>query len=152
MDLNIIKIASDTSNNKVIKHYTDIAKQKNPLCGDHIEIKLNIYENQIIDFAYQTKSCVFCQASASMLSKKTIKKDIISTKKFLMIAEKLFENDKISLNSDWKTLKKIFNKKNLSRKECLLLPIRALLKIIKQKNISNINIYWSCLVKISKNL
>ncbi|MAQ28024.1 MAG: iron-sulfur cluster assembly scaffold protein [Pelagibacteraceae bacterium] len=135
MDLNIIKIASDTSNNKVIKHYTDIAKQKNPLCGDHIEIKLNIYENQIIDFAYQTKSCVFCQASASMLSKKTIKKDIISTKKFLMIAEKLFENDKISLNSDWKTLKKIFNKKNLSRKECLLLPIRALLKIIKQRNV-----------------
>ena len=135
MDLNIIKIASDTSNNKVIKHYTDIAKQKNPLCGDHIEIKLNIYENQIIDFAYQTKSCVFCQASASMLSKKTIKKDIISTKKFLMIAEKLFENDKISLNSDWKTLKKIFNKKNLYRKECLLLPIRALLKIIKQRNV-----------------
>tara|TARA_B100000427_G_C15105771_1_gene419272 strand:- start:46 stop:453 length:408 start_codon:yes stop_codon:yes gene_type:complete len=135
MDLNIIKIASDTSNNKVIKHYTDIAKQKNPLCGDHIEIKLNIYENQIIDFAYQTKSCVFCQASASMLSKKTIKKDIISTKKFLMIAEKLFENDKISLNSDWETLKKIFNKKNLSRKECLLLPIRALLKIIKQRNV-----------------
>tara|TARA_A100000164_G_scaffold219441_1_gene194751 strand:+ start:62 stop:469 length:408 start_codon:yes stop_codon:yes gene_type:complete len=135
MDLNIIKIASDTSNNKVIKHYTDIAKQKNPLCGDHIEIKLNIYENQIIDFAYQTKSCVFCQASASMLSKKTIKKDIISTKKFLMIAEKLFENDKISLNSDWKNLKKIFNKKNLSRKECLLLPIRALLKIIKQRNV-----------------
>tara|TARA_B100000214_G_scaffold214763_1_gene156029 strand:- start:84 stop:491 length:408 start_codon:yes stop_codon:yes gene_type:complete len=135
MDLNIIKIASDTSNNKVIKHYTDIAKQKNPLCGDHIEIKLNIYENQIIDFAYQTKSCVFCQASASMLSKKTIKKDIISTKKFLMIAEKLFENDKISLNSEWKTLKKIFNKKNLSRKECLLLPIRALLKIIKQRNV-----------------
>ena len=135
MDLNIIKIASDTSNNKVIKHYTDVAKQKNPLCGDHIEIKLNIYENQIIDFAYQTKSCVFCQASASMLSKKTIKKDIISTKKFLMIAEKLFENDKISLNSDWKTLKKIFNKKNLSRKECLLLPIRALLKIIKQRNV-----------------
>ena len=135
MDLNIIKIASDTSNNKVIKHYTDIAKQKNPLCGDHIEIKLNIYENQIIDFAYQTKSCVFCQASASMLSKKTIKKDIISTKKFLMIAEKLFENDKISLNSEWKTLKKIFNKKNLSRKECLLLPIKALLKIIKQRNV-----------------
>ena len=135
MDLNIIKIASDTSNNKIIKHYTDIAKQKNPLCGDHIEIKLNIYENQIIDFAYQTKSCVFCQASASMLSKKTIKKDIISAKKFLMIAEKLFENDKISLNSDWKTLKKIFNKKNLSRKECLLLPIRALLKIIKQRNV-----------------
>tara|TARA_B100001029_G_C14874611_1_gene346499 strand:+ start:59 stop:466 length:408 start_codon:yes stop_codon:yes gene_type:complete len=135
MDLNIIKIASDTSNNKVIKHYTDIAKQKNPLCGDHIEIKLNIYENQIIDFAYQTKSCVFCQASASMLSKKTIKKDIISTKKFLMIAEKLFENDNISLNSDWKTLKKIFNKKNLSRKECLLLPIKALLKIIKQRNV-----------------
>ena len=135
MDLNIIKIASDTSNNKVIKHYTDIAKQKNPLCGDHIEIKLNICENQIIDFAYQTKSCVFCQASASMLSKKTIKKDIISTKKFLMIAEKLFENDNISLNSDWKTLKKIFNKKNLSRKECLLLPIKALLKIIKQRNV-----------------
>tara|TARA_Y100000816_G_C26003236_1_gene524280 strand:- start:102 stop:512 length:411 start_codon:yes stop_codon:yes gene_type:complete len=135
MNLDIIKIASDTSNNKIIKNYTDIAKQKNPLCGDHIEIKLNIYKDRVVDFAYQTKSCVFCQASASMLSKKIINKDIISIKKFIIVAEELFENDEILLDTNWKKLKIIFNKKNISRKECLLLPVKALLKIFRQKNV-----------------
>ena len=135
MNLDIIKIASDTSNNKIIKNYTDIAKQKNPLCGDHIEIKLNICKDRVVDFAYQTKSCVFCQASASMLSKKIINKDIISIKKFIIVAEELFENDEILLDTNWKKLKIIFNKKNISRKECLLLPVKALLKIFRQKNV-----------------
>ena len=73
------------------------------------------------------------KSEGKLQEKKTIKKDIISTKKFLMIAEKLFENDKISLNSDWKTLKKIFNKKNFSRKECLLLPLKTVQKALENK-------------------
>ena len=40
--------------------------------------------------------------------------------------KKNFKNDINNLNPV---------KKNLSRKECLLLPIRALLKIIKQRNV-----------------
>ena len=42
MDLEILKIASDTKNHKVIDDYTHISKQKNHLCGDEMQISLKI--------------------------------------------------------------------------------------------------------------
>ena len=38
---------------------------------------------------------------------------------------------KIDIENYWKDFKKIFNKENLSRKECLLLPLRTVLKALK---------------------
>ena len=40
MDLKILEIASDTKNHKVIKNHTHQSKNKNPLCGDEMEISL----------------------------------------------------------------------------------------------------------------
>ena len=74
MDLDIIKIASDTTNNKILKDYTHRSKYKNKTCGDIIEMRVNIKKNIIQDIGYQTKSCVYCQASASLISHKLIKK------------------------------------------------------------------------------
>ena len=72
MDLEILKIASDTENNKDIKNHTHFSKLKNSLCGDVMLIKLIIRDEKIVDFGYQGKSCVYCQASASLLSKISI--------------------------------------------------------------------------------
>ena len=47
MDLKILEIASDTENHEVIKNYTHQSKNKNPLCGDVMEISL-IIKNDII--------------------------------------------------------------------------------------------------------
>ena len=69
MDLEIIDIASDTNNNKDIANHTHISKLKNSLCGDEIQIKLIIKDDKIMDFGYLGKSCIYCQASASLLSK-----------------------------------------------------------------------------------
>ena len=41
MDLDIIKIASDTTNNKILKDYTHRSKYKNKTCGDIIEMRVN---------------------------------------------------------------------------------------------------------------
>ena len=73
MDLEILKIASNTENNKIVKNHTHYSKNKNPICGDVMHISLIIKDNQIIDFGYQCKSCIFCQASVSLLSRKVIK-------------------------------------------------------------------------------
>ena len=82
MDLEILKIASDTINHKNLDDCTHKSKQKNPICGDEMEVGVKISENQILDFAYQCKSCIYCQASASVLSKFSINNtinNIIST-------------------------------------------------------------------------
>ena len=74
MDLEILKIASDDENNKYLKNYTHHSKLKNSLCGDEIQINLIIKEDKITDFGYQGKSCIYCKASASLLSKISINK------------------------------------------------------------------------------
>ena len=74
MDLEILKIASEDDNYKYLKNYTHHSKLKNSLCGDEIQINLIIKEDKIKDFGYQGKSCVYCRASASLLSKISINK------------------------------------------------------------------------------
>ena len=131
MDLRILEIASHTENNKVLKNYTHKSKHKNPLCGDEMEISLIIKNDIVKDMGYQCKSCVYCQASVSLLSRKIKEKKIDEVKVFALSGEKLFENVKTSLENNWKDFKVILNKKNLARKECLLLPLKTILKALK---------------------
>ena len=131
MNLEILKIASNTKNHKVIDDYTHISKQKNHLCGDKMQICLKVSNKKIIDFAYQCKSCIYCQASVSMLSKYSMNKSVKTVKNFISIIDNFFENNKIEFPKEWKKLEILFNKKNISRKECILLPFKTLAKALK---------------------
>ena len=131
MNLRILEIASHTDNNKVLENATHYSKNKNPICGDEMEISLIIKNEIVKDIGYQCKSCVYCQASVSLLSRKIKNRKIDDIKEFIYNAEKIFDVVKISLEKHWKDFQEILNKKNLSRKECLLLPIRTVLKALK---------------------
>ena len=130
MDLRILEIAANTENNKVIDGFTHKSKNKNPLCGDEMEISLIVKNDKIEDMGYQCKSCVYCQASVSLLSRKIKNKEIDEIKDFLIDCEKLFENTSLKIQKKWKDFLEILNKKNIARKECLLLPIRTVLKAL----------------------
>ena len=131
MDLRILEIASNTENNKVIDNFTHQSKNKNPICGDEMEISLVVKNDTVIDMGYQCKSCVYCQASVSLLSQKIKNKKLKEIKSFLTSCEDIFENTKIVLEKNWKDFLELFHEKNLSRKECLLLPLRTVLKALK---------------------
>ena len=130
MDLKILEIASNTENNKVLNNHTHKSKNKNPLCGDEMEISLIVKDDKVVDIGYQCKSCVFCQASVSLLSRNIKNKKVKEIKEFISICEKTFEDTKIIIEKKWSDFKEIFNKKNKSRKECLLLPLRTVLKAL----------------------
>ena len=131
MDLRILEIAAHTENNKVVENYTHKSKHKNPLCGDEMEISLIVKEDVVKDMGYQCKSCVYCQASVSLLSRKIKEKKVDDVKTFIKVGEQLFEDAKVSMEKNWKDFKEILDKKNLSRKECLLLPLRTIAKALK---------------------
>ena len=131
MDLRILEIAAHTENNKVVENCTHKTKHKNPLCGDEMEISLVVKDDVVKDMGYQCKSCVYCQASVSLLSRKIREKNIDDIKKFIEVGEQLFEDAKVSMEKHWKDFKEILDKKNLSRKECLLLPLRTIAKALK---------------------
>ena len=131
MDLRILEIASHTENNKILENFTHKSKNKNPLCGDEMEISLIVKNDVIKDIGYQCKSCVYCQASVSLLSRKLKNKKIEEIKSFITNGEKLFDDAKVAIEKHWRDFKEILDKKNLTRKECLLLPLRTVLKALK---------------------
>ena len=133
MDLRILEIASNTENNKILDKHTHKSKNKNPMCGDVMEISLLVKNNKVIDMGYQCKSCVYCQASVSLLSQNIKNKNLEEIKELINTCENIFENTKVILEKKWQIFKEIFDKKNISRKECLLLPMRTVLKALKSQ-------------------
>ena len=130
MDLRILEIASNTENNKILDKHTHKSKNKNPICGDEMEISLIVKNNKVVDMGYQCKSCVYCQASVSLLSQNIKDKSLEEVKYFTKICENIFENTKIILQKNWISFEELLNKKNVTRKECLLLPIRTVDKAL----------------------
>ena len=130
MNLEILKIASNTKNFKDIKKFTHYSKSKNPLCGDEIHIKLVINNQKIIDFGYQGKSCVYCQATASLLSNKLVNYKTIKIRDLCNYANSYFSENHKNLKKEWKFLSKLLSQKNASRRQCILLPFNALRKIV----------------------
>ena len=58
-------------------------------------------------------------------------KNLQEIKKFVNSCENIFENTKTLFEINWKDFLELFDKKNISRKECLLLPLRTVSKALK---------------------
>ena len=133
IDKEIIKIASNTENHGVLDNHTHFSKLKNSICWDEMRVYLIIKDSKIMNFKYECESCIYCQASVSLLSRKIRDKKINQIMTFISHGEKLFDDIKSKVDNEWKSFKEIFNKKNISRKECLLLPLKTVQKALENK-------------------
>ena len=131
MNLEILQIAADTRNNKDIENFTHKSKYKSKMCGDEIEISLIVKDQKILDMGYKCKSCIYCEASASLLSKLVIKKSLDKINELSIFVSDFFKENNSKFSNEWKPFEKLFDKKNISRKECILLPFKTLAKALK---------------------
>ena len=130
MDLEVLKIAANTDNNRNIENRTHVSKLKNSLCGDEMQVELILKNEKILDFGYQGKSCVYCQASASLLSKISINNQKKKLNDLCDKAELYFDDNVKITEKDWISLKKLIKKENVNKKDCILLPFKTLKKIV----------------------
>ena len=135
IDKEIIKIASNTENHGVINNHTHFSKLKNAICGDEMKVYLIVKDNKITNFKYECESCIYCQASVSLLSRNAKNKSIEKVKNFAEQAKNCFEKNTKSFDKEWKEFDKIMTKNNISRKECLLLPINTTLDALNKKSL-----------------
>ena len=124
IDKEIIKIASNTENHGALDNHTHFSKLKNAICGDEMKVYLIVENNKILNFKYECESCIYCQASVSLLSRNAKNQSIEEIKDFAKQAKNSFDN-KVSFNKIWKDFSKIMTNNNIARKECLLLPVNA---------------------------
>ena len=129
MDLEVLSIAANTDNNRNIENRTHVSKLKNLVCGDEMQIELILKNEKILDFGYQGKSCVYCQASASLLSKISINNQKKKLNDLCDKAELYFDDNVKITEKEWVSLKKLIKKENVNKKDCILLPFKTLKKI-----------------------
>jgi nitrogen fixation NifU-like protein len=130
MDLEVLDIAANTDNNRNIENRTHVSKLKNSLCGDEMQIELIMKNKKILDFGYQGKSCVYCQASASLLSEISINNQKEKINNLCDNAEFYFDDTVKITDKRWILLKKLIKKENINKKDCILLPFKILKKIV----------------------
>ena len=127
MNLKILRLASDTKHQKKLSDFTHNSKAKNPLCGDEIQLFLKINKGKITGFSYQGKNCIYCQASANLLSNNSNGKGIEEMIEVCDCANEFFKK-KGNLSTNLKKYEELLSSKNINRKECILLPFNALRK------------------------
>ena len=128
----IIKFASNTSNVGLTNKYTFKSTKKNSICGDLIKIELILKDSKINSMKYETESCILCEASASLLSKKIKNLPIKTIKEELNKLKNIpLKNLKFIFPKKFKDFKFLINKGNSNRINCIYLPIDAVLKALK---------------------
>ena len=135
IDKEIIKIASNTENHGVLGNHTHSSKLKNAICGDEMKIYLIVKDDKITNFKYECESCIYCQASVSLLSRNAKNKSVEKVKNIAEQAKNCFGKNTKSFDKQWKEFDKIMTKNNISRKECLLLPINTTLDALNKKSL-----------------
>jgi nitrogen fixation NifU-like protein len=129
----IIKLAAKTNayGLKGRSQFKHALKNKN--CGDEIKIEFDLNEQKLMNFRYEGEACVYCQASASLLSKNLSKLTLEKLQELKNQIYDYFSNDKQNQTLVIFDFKHLLKKENNSRKECIALPINAILDTPKIK-------------------
>ena len=127
----IIKIASNTSNVGLGSKYSHKTSLKNKFCGDKITLELIVAKKKILSMKYETESCVYCEASASLLSKKIKKFNVQTIKNDFIFLKEIFKTKKIKIPKKFDDFKKLFNSDNFNRFNCIFLPFDAVIRALK---------------------
>ena len=130
IDKRLLKIASNTKFYGLKNKYSYKTNLKNSICGDKISIEISLKKNTIQELRYETEACIYCEASASLLSKKIKNLYLKDIKKDFLILKNFNKKD-FKIPSNLSVFKKLFSSDNLSRIKCLILPFNAVLKALK---------------------
>ncbi|OUV86850.1 MAG: hypothetical protein CBC96_04145 [Pelagibacteraceae bacterium TMED136] len=123
----IIQIAANTNFYGIKNMYPLKTRAKNKLCGDEIIIEI---EENFKNIRFESRSCVFTQASAAILAKNFSEMYRYGLKNILTYIKKKLNGDKVNIPFKSKELELLICKENKNRKECITLPFEAIINII----------------------
>ena len=131
IDNYIIRLASNTSNVGLKNKYSHKISLKNSTCGDKITLELIADKKKMSSMKYETISCVYCEASASLLSRKIKNVKLKDIKNDLITLKKISLKKNVKIPKRLSDFEKLLNIDNLNRFKCIFLPIDAVLKVLK---------------------
>lgn len=106
----------------------------NPLCGDTIEIFLNLHQQTIHQIQFLSQGCSICRASASMMTEQVIGQSISKTGKTAhYFYSALQDGNELPDEEQWQNLKILTIVRNFpARIKCALLPWQTLSNALEE--------------------
>ena len=128
----ILELASINRKSFEINDFNFSKEVKNPLCGDLVEVRINIINNSIKNLSAKVKGCALCEASAGLVVNYFSNKNL-PINDFMEHFNKWLNNNHDNypneLPEDLKIFSPIQDIKN--RHTCVKMPFEAFFKSIK---------------------
>jgi len=128
----ILELASINRKSLEINDFNFSKEVKNPLCGDLVEVRINIINNSIKNLSAKVKGCALCEASAGLVVNYFSNKNL-PINDFMEHFNKWLNNNHDNypdeLPEDLKIFSPIQDIKN--RHTCVKMPFEAFFKSIK---------------------
>ena len=128
----ILELASVNRKSLEINDFNFSKEVKNPLCGDLVEVRINIINNSIKNLSAKVKGCALCEASAGLVVNYFSNKNL-PINDFMEHFNKWLNNNHDNypdeLPEDLKIFSPIQDIKN--RHTCVKMPFEAFFKSIK---------------------
>ena len=128
----ILELASINRKSFEINDFNFSKEVKNPLCGDLVEVRINIINNSIKNLSAKVKGCALCEASAGLVVNYFSNKNL-PINDFMEHFNKWLNNNHDNypdeLPEDLKIFSPIQEIKN--RHTCVKMPFEAFFKSIK---------------------
>ena len=128
----ILELASINRKSFEINDFNFSKEVKNPLCGDLVEVRINIINNSIKNLSAKVKGCALCEASAGLVVNYFSNKNLPINdfmEHFNKWLNNNHENYPDELPEDLKIFSPIQDIKN--RHTCVKMPFEAFFKSIK---------------------
>ena len=128
----ILELASANRKSLEINDFNFSKEVKNPLCGDLVEVRVNILNNSVKNLSAKVKGCALCEASAGLVVNYFLNKNL-PTNDFMEYFDKWLTKNYHEYPSELPEELKIFlpiqDIKN--RHTCIKMPFEAFFKSIK---------------------
>ena len=134
----ILKLAAENKKSFAIDHYNCSFNMKNPMCGDEVQVRVDLINKKINNISAIVRGCALCEASAGLVVQ-LFKNNSVPHNDFMKEFLFWLNNNGQEINSSLPKELEIFLpiKEIANRHTCITMPFEATIKSLR--TISNKN-------------
>ena len=134
----ILKLAAENKKSFAIDHYNCSFNMKNPMCGDEVQVRVDLINKKINNISAIVRGCALCEASAGLVVQ-LFKNNSIPHNDFMKEFLFWLNNNGQEINSSLPKELEIFLpiKEISNRHTCITMPFEATIKSLKSNNKEN---------------
>ena len=134
----ILKLAAENKKSFAIDHYNCSFNMKNPMCGDEVQVRVDLINKKINNISAIVRGCALCEASAGLVVQ-LFKNNSVPHNDFMKEFLFWLNNNGQEIDSSLPKELEIFLpiKEISNRHTCITMPFEATIKSLKPTNKEN---------------